>query len=260
MYNKKELMEKHKSYIVEKYKDPRITLNTIAEHIGVNLSTVSRYARLWGLSKVEFRNRKMTNEKIEWLKENYNLPYKELREYTGCCDEVIRQELLRLGIKRTTKYRPFKVDMNDKEFISDLKNPRLTSVDIEEKYKNKYGVGQSRIQQLRKKYGIKLQLDFKHRLSTPEKVVKQILEDLDLAYILEKQVGKYHIDFYLGKKTCIEVQGSYWHSLPKRKITDKRKREFLESKGYKIIYINEEEIENAKKDIINKLTKLGFPI
>lgn len=259
MYNKKAIMEKYKDYIVSQYGNTDVTCTQIAQVVGVDVSTLTRYAREeWGLKKSV--KQKMTSDKVGWLKENYNLPYKELREYTGCCDEVIRQTLIRLGIKRTTKYRPFKVDMNDEEFIADLKDPRLTSVDIEEKYAEKYAIGQSRIQQLRKKLGIRVQLDFKSHISSAEKAVMLVLDELDLAYICEKKIGRFHIDFYLGKHICIEVQGKYWHSLPARKIRDSRKKKFLEDSGYKVIYVKEEDLGTAKEDIQTNLVKLGFPI
>ena len=123
-------------------------------------------AKSLGLEKV--RKSVWSSEKIMWLKSNYNLTYKEMCEYLGFNEETIRLKINELGLHRTTRYRPFKLDMSDTEFLSDLDNPTLTAPDIVEKYKDKYGVSESRIWQLRKQRRIKLQVDTIHRVSTSE--------------------------------------------------------------------------------------------
>ena len=258
MYTKKDIIEMNWDYVVEQYSNPNVTQVEIAKAIGVNPSTLTRYAKSKGLFKTV--KVKMTSENKEWLRENYQLPYKELREHTGCCDEVIRLALKDMGIDRNTPYRPFKIDMSDKEFLKDLEDPRLTAPDIVEKYKDKYGVGESRIHQLRKQLRIRLQVDSIHRESSAEKWVREILEELDVAYIQEKVIGRYHIDFYLGFKLCIEVQGHYWHNRPERKATDSRKRKFLSDKGYRVVYIWDNELDTAKTTIIKALQEQGLPV
>ena len=203
---------------------------------------------------------KFTPEKVEWLKVNYNKTYKEMREYLGICDETIRVKINELGLKRTSRYRPFKLDMDDKEFLADLENPRLTAPDIVEKYKDKYGIGESRIHQLRKERDIKLQINTLDRESSGEKQVREILDNLDVAYIKEKRVGKYHLDFYLGFKGCIEVQGSYWHSKEDRKLRDIRKKGYLKENGYRVLYIWDNELDKAEEDILKFLKELGLPV
>lgn len=203
---------------------------------------------------------KWTDEKLDWLKDNYNKTYKEMREYLGICDETIRVKINELGLKRTSRYRPFKLDMDDKEFLADLENPRLTAPDIVEKYKDKYRIGESRIHQLRKERDIKLQINTLNRESSGEKQVREILDNLDVAYIKEKRVGKYHLDFYLGFKGCIEVQGSYWHSKEDRKLRDIRKKKYLKENGYKVLYIWDNELDKAEEDILKFLKELGLPV
>ena len=201
-----------------------------------------------------------TDDKINWLKENYNMTYKEMREHLGICDETIRVKINELGLKRTTRYRPFKLDMDDKEFLADLENPRLTAPDIVEKYKDKYGIGESRIHQLRKERDIKLQVNTLDRESSGQKKVREILDNLDIAYIKEKRIEKYHIDFYLGFKGCIEVQGSYWHSREDRKLRDIRKKKYLKENGYKVLYIWDNEMDKAEESILEFLKELGLPV
>lgn len=203
---------------------------------------------------------KWTDEKLDWLKDNYNKTYKEMREHLGICEETIRVKLKELGIERTSRYRPFKLDMNDKEFLADLENPRLTAPDIVEKYKDKYGIGESRIHQLRRERDIKLQVNTLDRESSGEKQVREILDNLDIAYIREKMIGKYHIDFYLGFKGCIEVQGSYWHSREDRKFRDIRKKKYLKENGYEVLYIWDNEMDKAEENILKFVKELGLPV
>lgn len=249
--------EKQIKFIKEQYPKLDLTLSQIAEHLGINISSVSRKAKELNLERPKC---KIYGEKLEWLKVNYNKSYAEMVEYLQVDSETIRVTINSLGLKRTTKYRPFKLDMNDQEFISDLENPRLTAPDIVSKYKDKYGIGESRIHQLRKQRGIKLQINTLARESSGEKEVRQILDSLDLAYIREKQFGKYHVDFYLGFKGCIEVQGTYWHSKEDRRASDARKRNYLERRGYKILYIWDNKLQNAKNDILRFIKELGFPV
>lgn len=203
---------------------------------------------------------KWTDEKIEWLSNNYNKTYKEMTSHLDICAETIRLKIKELNLPRDSRYKAYKLDMSDEKFLADLDNPRLTAPDIVEKYKDKYGIGESRIHQLRKQRGIKLQINTIRRISQVERKVQDILDNLDLAYIREKRIGKYSIDFYLGFKLCIEVQGGYWHSRPHRIETDKRKKKYLNDLGYTILYLYEDYLDNAEQDIINYVKSWGFPI
>lgn len=240
------------------YKSPYISQSELAKKFCVSPSTMSRIAKEHNFVKV--RQSIWTLEKISWLKNNYDLPYTELSNYLGFDSETIRLKINELGIKRNTNHKPYKLDMTDQEFLSDLKNPRLTAPDIVEKYKYKYGIGESRIHQLRKQEGIKLQINTIERESSAEKFVRQVLDDLDVAYIKEKKIGRYSIDFYLGFHMCIEVQGTYWHGTLQRKLSDIKKRKYLESLNYKVFYIYESNLEQSRNIIEELLKNLGFPI
>lgn len=258
LHNKFIPTEEQVEFIKSTYETSDFSSLEIAEALGISKDTLRRVAKSLGLEKV--RKSVWSTDKISWLKKNYNLTYKEMCEYLGFNDETIRLKINELGINRTTRYRPFKLDMSDKEFLNDVDNPTLTAPDIVEKYKDKYGVGESCIHKLRKKRKIKLQIDTLHRVSTSEKIVMNILDELDVAYIKEKVIGKYHIDFYLGFKLCIEVQGHYWHSKPERKAIDDRKKKYLNELGYKVIYVWDNKLEEAEEIIKTALQELGLPI
>lgn len=257
MNNKNELLESNRDYIVEQYNSPNITQAKIAKNIGVDPSTLTRFANSLGLVKTV--KTKMTEEHKEWLKDNYHLTYSEMSNHVKCCPEVIRTTLISMGIVRKAPYRPFKLDMSDKEFLKDLDDPRLCAPDIVRKYKDKYGIGDSRIHQLRKQRGIKLQINTMGRESVLERRVREILEKLDIPFTKEKRFGKYSVDFYLGYKISLEVQGDYWHSIPERIKTDRRKKAYLESLGHTVLVIWEKDVSSAEEYLLTTLKKLGFP-
>jgi very-short-patch-repair endonuclease/Zn-dependent peptidase ImmA (M78 family) len=252
------LTKEQEQFVRNEYQKGEMTVEEIAEKLGVDDDTLRRKAKKMGIRKA--RKSIWNKENESWLKSNYNLPYKELKNYLGMNDETIRLKLLEFGVTRDTIYKSGKIDMNDAEFIADVKNPTLTAPDLVRKYKDKYGFGEARIHQLRRKWGIKLQLNTIRRESSAEKAVREVLDKLDLVYFKEKPVGKYHLDFYLGQRVCIEVQGIYWHNLPKVKKSDERKKKFLEKKGYEILYIWENELENAERMILDYLKEKGFPL
>jgi len=59
------------------------------------------------------------------------------------------------------------------------------------------------------------------------------------------------VDFKLGKK-IIEFDGDYWHNREDIKIIDKKKEEYLHSKGYSIFRVLESEYRNNNGLIIEK--------
>lgn len=186
-----------------------------------------------------------TKDKVSWLKNNYDkCTYREMVEHLNISEDSIRHTAKELNLTRpryVLNGHPRNIIEVDDEFIKDLENPRFTSVDLA----RKYGVTDSCIQRHRKKRvpWYKPMINTLDRLSTAELKVKRMLDELDVAYLLEKRIGKYSVDFYLGRKCCIEVQGTYWHSISKKKKSDKRKRLFLAGLGYKVLYISEEELK-----------------
>lgn len=63
-----------------------------------------------------------------------------------------------------------------------------------------------------------------------ESVTFRILESLNLKFESEHKIGPYNFDFYLPDFKClIEVQGEYWHSLPKHIRNDRSKSAYIEN-------------------------------
>ena len=123
------------------------------------------------------------------------------------------------------------------------------------------------------------------RETTPEKIMKQILKKLGVKFEKQKSISEPVCipDFYVNNtKTCIFVDGDYWHCNPndyirKKKLCpgfkpndqitgnliakdkwarDKKITRQLKKKGYNIIRFWESELENYREKCIQKLCKL----
>lgn len=89
-----------------------------------------------------------------------------------------------------------------------------------------------------------------------EVAVAEILTLLGEEYIEQKKFGeRWRADFYLPKRNLIiEVDGEYWHSLPKAVERDKRKNNWFNENGYNIARIPESDVnENVYDAVLNVL-------
>jgi len=76
---------------------------------------------------------------------------------------------------------------------------------------------------------------------------KQLLDFLKVKYEQQKRIGKYFADFYLpDENLVIEIDGSYWHQ---NRIEDKIKDIFLLSNGFKVIRLNENDVELLRRQM-----------
>lgn len=108
--------------------------------------------------------------------------------------------------------------------------------------------------------------------SKPEKRIRKILIDMGIDCEYNKFIHKYSWDMLIkNTKILIEVQGTMWHAKPSiynandlimGKILaqdiwnkDKRKRDKVESNGYKLIEIWEDEIKSKSDDELQILIK-----
>lgn len=78
-----------------------------------------------------------------------------------------------------------------------------------------------------------------------ELAIQNKLDDLKIPHTTQLRQYIYLIDIALeNQKIAIECDGDYWHSLPGRKESDKRKDKYLKSKGWKVIRFSETNINN----------------
>jgi len=99
--------------------------------------------------------------------------------------------------------------------------------------------------------------------------LNSLLDDLGIKYINEYVIGPWSFDCFIPENNIlIEVQGDYWHSLPKAIRLDKSKSTYINKyyNKYKIVYFYEHEfyqnnavIERLKYELgINKFNIIDF--
>lgn len=120
-------------------------------------------------------------------------------------------------------------------------------------------------------------LNESRRETTPEKIVRKILENLNIEFEQEKGVlRKYYCDFYIPEShLIIEVFGDYWHVNPKiydtkgndfskkplnsyqSKFLDEKYDEIkileLESAGFNVLVLWENDIKNDQRFIVDEI-------
>ena len=248
--------EEQKQIIIDGYNSPDIGIRELAKQLGVGKDTLMRYAKRHGLTKVpKDKLTKKQREAIENWKSEISL--NELAKRTGLSLAGVQKRMKKLGIntqqyiESNPYYRPGKTP-RDQAFFDDIDNPSYTSAELAEKY----GVSDVAIQYWRRKrHGkFKPQIDTSRYLTTPERRVKEILNELDIVYFVHHVVEGWNVDFYLGHKMAIEVNGTYWHNKPKNIEKDRRKLSELKDKGYHVLTINDTELENLQtvKEQIHK--------
>jgi transposase-like protein/G:T-mismatch repair DNA endonuclease (very short patch repair protein) len=96
-----------------------------------------------------------------------------------------------------------------------------------------------------------------------EIILKEILEELDIAYKPQHKIERKIFDFYIADyNILIEANGDYWHGNPlkykkldsiqkENKLRDLKKLEFAINNNYKILFLWEFEINEFRDKIVN---------
>lgn len=130
---------------------------------------------------------------IDYIVKNFNRKLYEVGEETGIDPRRVGEIIKLLGIKRE-RHRKIYLPQTE-EVEKELRNPYLTHVEIAVKY----GVTDTCVAKRRKELNVKVR---KRNYDTLiERQVENLLLDMDLAYIKQKRIDRWSIDFYLGKKT-----------------------------------------------------------
>lgn len=248
-----EEMDKKLTSIYNEFHD----INDMVSILGISKDTIKKRAKVLGLNKPH---------KVKWLtpeiKEGLNnwngeISINVLSKELNISQETLREYLNKIG-KDTKLYRKTNPSYMRRFEITeqlneDLKNPRLPAWYIAETY----GMSETWIHKKRKEIfeEVVIMRNTTGSLSRAEFKVKRILDELDIVYFTNHLIEGWSIDFYLGKKMTIEVQGDYWHSLPKKIEIDNKKKISLEKLGYFILYIKEYEIENDINQVKENIKK-----
>jgi len=111
---------------------------------------------------------------------------------------------------------------------------------------------------------------FSQLRSKPQRIVAQILDDLHVSYIEEKQEGKFVFDFFVPMVGLyIEVDGDYFHSNPKfypegpetktqrvNWFRDIKKDDYSRKQGLRVARFWEDNIINDRQEVIAKLNAM----
>lgn len=228
--------------LIDMYNSSDFSISDISEILGTSEHTISSKAKELGIKKVP--KKFFSDIELAYLKENAGkITLKEMSNHLNKNDWVIGKKLTEMGISiRIGK----KILMPEtEEFKNDIGNPQLSNVDIGRKYE----VSGSMVSKWRKElFG-----DFKNMINTwlhkssAEIEFESILEELDIVAEYQKKINNWKIDFYLGFKVIVEIQGGYWHDEVEKVIEkDIRKFSDLRNDGYIVIAILDEELKNRE--------------
>jgi very-short-patch-repair endonuclease len=84
------------------------------------------------------------------------------------------------------------------------------------------------------------------KMTSIERKVYEELKTRKLSFEMQKLInGKFLVDFYIKKfNLIIEVDGDYWHSLPRVIKKDMAENAYLSKCGYNLLRLSEREINN----------------
>ncbi len=234
----------------EFYASDQMSLQDIADYFETSVGTVNKYARSLGLEKVP--KAFFQEEELEYLRKNAGKKtLKEMSEELGKNDWVISKQLNKMNIAVRLGKRVLAPETE--EFERDIGNPALSHAALGRKYEVSSGTIKKwrderfdSFQQMTDTYLCK---------STSEMEFEEILRELNLSYLYEAKIDKWKVDYDLGFKFLVEIQGSYWHDRVEKNIKkDERKFKELQEKGYNILVIWDYDLKDKEK-VKNQLLK-----
>lgn len=203
--------------------------------------------------KVGNRNfTKISQWQVDYIKENYQDKVQDIADKINLDYRRVLEIIKLLGLKRDRYWKVYLP--KTKEVEEKLKNPYLSHIEIAKEY----GVTDTCVAKRRKELGVGVRR--KNFDTLIEKEVASLLEELDLVFSSQKRIEQWSIDFYLGRRYCIDVHGEWAHQKPIVKDRDKRKTHYLQENGYHYLVILEEELSDIEK-VKNKIKEFtqGFP-
>lgn len=245
------------------YESPLWSLNDIAMYFGCSVYPIQQQAKKMGISKVpcmntssqDFYPKVIGEENKKWIidqvkaanKGRRSVDIEMLAKHVHTNIYGIAEFLSSQNIFYCLGYNQIIVP-GYKEFQDDFKNPHISNMAISEKYgASPCTVAKARKQKLGKHW--KTVRSTQCERSQAEIHFESILDELDFPIEPQRKIGKYWFDYNLGFHLLIEVQGVYWHSRPETKEKDERKRKFAESKGYTVLYVKEEDIDDNREKV-----------
>lgn len=233
------------------------TSKEIASELNTTIDSVKHKARSLKLKKNMAKiHNLLTDDEKEYIRNNSaKKDAKQIAKELNRNKDTVRKYIVEEQL--VTRHTLFKHLIVQEDFKKDFYNPSLSHAYVGRKYNVRdWTIRKWRLKEIG---NYKQMTDTFLCKSVPEIKVEEVLEDLDLAYMYEKQIMNWKVDYYLGNKTIIEVQGEYWHSLEKVKEKDERKFTELKDNGYTIIEIWENEVNDIELIKTKILNQMGLP-
>jgi hypothetical protein len=249
-----QITKEKKDYFLNNYSSLKWDRKKWSKFLGVSIHTLSRYAKSRGIEKAmafnsgQFKT-KWNEEKEKILKEFYSVyTVKQLEDMLGIGDEAINKKLKSWGLKKPMVFK------NKLALTEEVKKSLLCPYLSNEELSRDYDVSPTTIGNLRKKIGVAVRNYYHIRPSLLEIEVMSVLDELDLAYIYNKKINGKEVDFYLGNKKAIEVNGEQTHKSLNIKKRDFKKLNYLKNLGYELLYLCEYDLFD-RNIIKNKIKK-----
>lgn len=239
------------------YLSKDFNLIDIANFFECSTKTIISKAKELNISKIE--SLEITQGDISYFRSNYNVKtIEEMAQDRRLKEYGVMKKLQKIGllINKPVKYSNRNMP-ETQDFWNDYINPNMSHTDIG----RKYGIDRTTIGKWRRKDFGK---DFKVMINTwlhksePEILFEEILEELNMTFIYQKNICDYRCDYYLGFNIIVEINGCYWHSSEKAIERDSKKLSILKKSNYNVIVIWDNEIynkEKIKKDILTQYRK-----
>ena len=109
---------------------------------------------------------------------------------------------------------------------------------------------------------------FKRRETAPERIIREMLESLNLPFQQEAPFGYYTVDFLLEeKKLILQADGDYWHVHPDKfpnpdesqKTTqrvDASCNSFIRNQGYQVLRFWESDLHNKPEECLKRIEEI----
>ena len=253
------------------YSDQNFSLKDIAEYFQCSIGTINKVAIQMGLKKERYYKSVLTKEDEDFIIEaiNNHISIKEISQKIKHCDEIVKKFISEKNLLYPGQYyyenedkkitKDLSKALQNKDFEKAIKNPAYSNAYLSRKYYHAPGT----IARWRKiLFGnYKRMVDTYLCKSTSEMDFEDILLSLKLSYLYEQKIGKWKVDYDLGFKFLVEIQGSHWHDeVQKTMEKDIVKIEDLTNKGYTVLTIWDYELKNPKqiKDKILHYLKISI--
>ncbi len=84
----------------------------------------------------------------------------------------------------------------------------------------------------------------------PEIEMKKILDELNEYNKPQKRIHSFMFDFFIPRThMLIEIDGGYWHNLPKTIERDKQKQEYCEANGYSLFRFSDKNLMEQREKV-----------